>query len=355
MATHSEYVEHLRQLRQTSDALIQRELRRVIPMGRQTEQQKRAAQRVLNIARPTDLAHRQLTRIRNNQLDVPQALSFQAALVRSWATHKRGSTLPGVELDNKMVAYDFIDRLGVRRPTGDMKSVPLAELEFQTPRVIKASKATGSKGVFLGFSDDNIVHVQDKTRLNSREDFEAFALRLTKDRKWPVRNRWFTEELILEGDGAPARDLKFYTFYGRVELVLETVRYPADAVGEAFWDRDGNPVDTGRTLRPLQGVGIKPEYVDQVEAISREIPRPYMRIDMLRGSDEVVFGEFTPRSGNFEKFSPEMDRRLGEAWADAEARLMWDLVQGKKFTAFNGAVESETFEKELGSARVLKG
>lgn len=355
MDRHSEYIAHLRQLRDTSDALIQRELRRTIPMGRSTERLKREAQRTLEIALPTDLSHRQLTRIRNKGMDVPRALSFQAALVRAWATHKRGANLPGVELDNKMVAYDFIDRLGVRRPAGSAVSYPLAELQFETPGVVKASKATGSKGVFLGFSDDNFVHVQDKRRLHSKEEFEAFARQLIKDPKWPIRNRWFTEELILESQGVPARDLKFYTFYGRVELVLETVRYPKEQAGETFWDRDGNPIETGRTLRPLDGIGIEPEFIPQVEAISSEIPRPYMRIDMLRGADELVFGEFTPRSGNFEKFSPEMDRRLGEAWADAESRLMWDLVSGKQFAAFQEAISSETFKKELGSARKLKG
>lgn len=356
MEKHAEYIEHLRQLRETSDALIRRELRRTIPLGPLSDDLKQQAQRVLNIARPSDMAHRQLTRIRSKRLDLPQALSFQGNLVRSWATHRRGSNLPGVELDNKMVAYEFIDRLsGVRRPTGSMTASRLRDLDFQAPQVIKAAKATGARGVFLAFSDHKIVHVQDKTRLNSESEFREFAQKLIAHRKWPIPDRWFTEELILESEGVPARDLKFYTFYGRVELVMEIVRYPAEAAGETFWDRDGKYLETGQPERPVQSVGITTEQVEQVEAISREIPRPYMRIDMLNGAEETVFGEFTPRSGSFEKFSPHMDRRLGEAWADAEARLMWDFLEGKNFEAFSEAISSKTFKEEVGSAKRLKG
>jgi len=55
---------------------------------------------------------------------------------------------------------------------------------------------------------------------------------------------------------------------------------------------------------------------------------------MLNGHDGLVFGEATPRPGSYHLFKTEYDRKLGEAYKMAEARLTRDLLNGKKFDEF---------------------
>jgi hypothetical protein len=59
------------------------------------------------------------------------------------------------------------------------------------------------------------------------------------------------------------------------------------------------------------------------------MPHPFMRIDTLLGEDDLVFGEFTPRPGQFHRFN-------------AEWRLREDLLEGKRFDAYT-AVTKETY------------
>jgi hypothetical protein len=66
---------------------------------------------------------------------------------------------------------------------------------------------------------------------------------------------------------------------------------------------------------------------------------------MLRGEDGLVLGEFTPRPGKYEDFTPAWDRSMGEAWVRADSRLTEDLLGGKGFAAFvqsTGAVQGAT-------------
>jgi hypothetical protein len=67
-----------------------------------------------------------------------------------------------------------------------------------------------------------------------------------------------------------------------------------------------------------------------------------MCIDMLLGKDDLVFGEFTPRPGQFHRFNAEWDRRMGVAWQRAEGRLREDLVEGKRLDAYT-TVTKETY------------
>jgi TupA-like ATPgrasp len=61
---------------------------------------------------------------------------------------------------------------------------------------------------------------------------------------------------------------------------------------------------------------------------------PFLRIDFLRGEDRFAFGEFRLRPGDFETFNDATDRRLGELYLDAEARLYADLLAGRQFPVF---------------------
>src|SRR5699024_12457653 len=67
---------------------------------------------------------------------------------------------------------------------------------------------------------------------------------------------------------------------------------------------------------------------------SSEIPVPFLRIDFLRGEDGLIFGEFTPKPGNYDEFDERTDQLLGDYFLDAEARLVDDLLNGKQFGAY---------------------
>lgn len=88
------------------------------------------------------------------------------------------------------------------------------------------------------------------------------------------------------------------------------------------------------------GKGFTQQELAQVNEISRQIPSPFMRIDFLRGENGLVFGEFTPKPGNYDEFEETIDRWLGDCFLGAENRLVTDMLQGKKFDAFSDILKA---------------
>src|SRR5699024_10295225 len=139
----------------------------------------------------------------------------------------------------------------------------------------------------------------------------------------------------------PARDLKFYMFYGKVGVVLEIIRDPE--VRHCWWNGNGERIFTGKYEESLfHGKGITPEEISMIESLSEEIPAPFVRIDFLTLEKGIVFGEFTPKPGDYDDFNIETDLLLGDYYLDAQARLEADLLQGKQFTAFKRLTELES-------------
>ena len=210
--------------------------------------------------------------------------------------------------------------------------------------MIKPVHGTGAKGCYLIYQDDYVVHVRDGLVLRSIDELATHAAQLMRpaenSRAHPVSDKWMIEELVLEDPDnlTPGRDLKFYTFYGEVLMILEIVRNQGPNQ-YCYWSADGTRIDQPGSWDRQQfpGDGVTREQVAEVERISREIPSPFMRIDMLKGQNELVFGEFTPSTGEYELFNEEFDRILGEAWVRAESRLLQDMLRGKRFDAFLAA------------------
>jgi hypothetical protein len=244
------------------------------------------------------------------------------------------TSVPDWILNNKIKAYEFIDRLGFKRPRVIKPSVWLENIAPLNQVVIKPYNGAGSRGVYLVFNEKKIYHVKSRTMLESwnslltcmQEDLATEAVR---------ENRWIIERLILE-DGRerkPARDLKFYCFYGQVVLVLEVVRYPDTAY--CFWSRDGTRTETGAYIdESFDGVGFTDHMLKIAESISLQIPSPFIRIDFHSTGSDLVFCEFTPRPGGAWLYSKKVDEQLGDAYLAAEGRLLNDLLTGKKFDAF---------------------
>lgn len=294
-------------------------------------------QPLLDQASPHHVTHNVLRRIERQGLSIRRGLSFSAQMIAMSEARRLSVLRPSWQLDAKNSAYAFLDRLDVRRPQSDSRAYRFAEIPEQIPGVVKATKSTGARGCYLIFSPEKIVHVKDNKTFTSLEEYRAHAEGLMSGaggtRKLP--DRWMVEELILEDSQTTtaARNLKFYCFYGEVLFMQESRREPDLEV--TFWTPDGQPTVTGRYEElAFDGVGLTTAQVETVARISREIPHPFMRIDMLNGEDEMVFGEFTPRPGSFDEFNDHWDRAMGEAWARAESRILEDLLRGKRFDAY---------------------
>lgn len=219
------------------------------------------------------------------------------------------------------------DMLERRGPMSGEEAIA-AMREASRPVVVKPLGGAGSRGVFIVHSLERVLDLGGRNWIGG---LDALAGRIAA----APDDRWLVEDYLGKPGSpeCPAPDLKFYAFYGRVGIVLETERYPK--LGYAWWLPDGRPADTDRDKdKPLQGEGFTPAQLQLAEAISAAMPLPFMRIDFLRARYRMVFGEFTPRPGDFEAFEEPLDRVLGELYLDAETRLHADLLAGKPFPVF---------------------
>lgn len=239
-------------------------------------------------------------------------------------------------INNKLVAYQFVDSLNLARPQVKDKTYTVADIPKLNDKIIKPLVGQQSIGVFMMKTPEDITEVATGMQFDSLKALKERMRKLMQTKQ--VRNdEWLVEELIY-GDieaKTPPRDFKFLVFFGKVELVREINRLPK--AKDCWWDRDGNPVDTGEYLadEPLaEALGINDEMIKLVESVSRKVPVPFLRIDFLLSDGKLVFNEFTPRPGSYAKFNDEIDRKLGDAFLKGESRLVHELVKGKKFPEF---------------------
>ena len=226
------------------------------------------------------------------------------------------------KLDKKNSAYQFADKIGLRRPIMEDRIYRFDEIQKpNSPVVIKPISSTGSMGVYLIFNENSILSAREGIYLNNWEELQKDARKKLEDGKSgknPLlrKDRWMIEELVLSAVGStvPPNDLKFYCFYGEVVLVLEANRAQNDKF--CFWDSGMNLIKTGKYEGKGQffedGAGFTQEDLNIVISASLQIPVPFIRLDMLKGHDGLVFGEATPRPGKFHLFNDQYDRKLGK-------------------------------------------
>lgn len=290
---------------------------------------------LLSFLEPQHITHEQLRRVERAGLNLARGASFRRNMIEQSEARKLGVLRPGWLLDNKSRAYDFVDAVGVRRPSSSGTTHAFDDIDPKPATLVKPTRATGSRGVYAIRELDQIQHLRDGRQFDSWNQVASHANRLMSPKKArPLPDRWLVEELIVEEDGRFAGDLKYYCFFGEVLFVQESRRDAGLRV--AFWTRDGLPLRTGRYEDvPLDdAIGSTEEQLAVVSSLSRRIPVPFMRIDMLRSSDGLVFGEFTPRPGHFDEFNDHLDRQMGEAWIRAEAAIVEAVLAGDTFPEF---------------------
>jgi hypothetical protein len=122
---------------------------------------------------------------------------------------------------------------------------------------------------------------------------------------------WQIQELIYEEGGSPARDMKFWSFYGRIGLIQEVSRYPIKEY--QFFNLDGTLAAAGQDHYPrfrdladtvTDKGGLSEEKLEHVRWLSQQIPAPFIRIDFLNAPAELVFLEFSAAPGMSHSRSP---------------------------------------------------
>ena len=267
-------------------------------------------------------------------LPIKDVASFSASLTGRARIRQLRDKTPEQLLDNKRAAYKLMDRLATKRPWIMEKGCPFKEIPKKEAIAIKPIDGAGSRGVYLVFRFDKIQDVKRSRMLTS---WDALRKSIKEDlaSEWVRHDEWMVEELIVKNSEEllPAKDLKFYCFYGKVALILEIDRFPE--LRYCWWTPDGKRIRTGKYDDALfHGEGISIEEIEDAKSISEQLPLPFIRIDFLKTDQGMCFGEFTPKPGNYETFNRQTDRWLGDYYLDAEGRLSEDLLKGKQFEAY---------------------
>jgi len=233
-------------------------------------------------------------------------------------------------ISSSKLAPVFARQVGLRSPR-NLGRVMLGNLDLRPGMAIKPSNHRGSRGVYLYVDKDRIIDVKN-SRLVDGEDALRAALHDYEQAAGQARP-WHVEELIGNRNHALgiARDWKFYCFYGEIALIGVIERFPE--LRSVWLGPEGEPIERGFQDTDLRLTDVVPDpgMLARVRAISTCLPAPFVRIDLLQGTDELVFGEFTARPGTWYIYSRDMDARLGDMWLSASARLESDLLSGKTF------------------------
>ncbi|SDO06734.1 ATP-grasp fold amidoligase family protein [Alkalicoccus daliensis] len=258
-------------------------------------------------------------------------VSFRGLITTRVRRKQLGHQLPEWKLDNKELGYRFAKKLDIPVPHQHKETYQLKELPLKPGTVIKPQHGAGGRGVYLLLEQDHYVNAKTSEKLLSKEELlasmqEDLQTGAVQEDTWMAEELYFYDKAALE----PARDIKFYCFYGKAVLILEIRRYPE--LGYCWWTADGKQVETGKYTEHLfTGNGVSAEELEVAEKMSKEIPAPFCRIDFLLTDEGPVFGEFTPKPGNYDHFDEATDTKLGEAFLEAEENLFHDIWQGKKF------------------------
>jgi len=243
---------------------------------------------------------------------------------------------------HKLSGYSFAQSHGLRIPVlhglwDEPEHIAWDELPDRT--VIKPHTGHHSHGVFPLRRHSGEWTIVTKTGPTSPTAVVEQLRQLTAERK--IGGPYFAEELFGGGEGnVLPTEVRVFTFYGEVGLV--NVRKSSDhgnieGVAICRFLEDGTP----GPVHPHHDDSITPpanfdELVAVGKRLSLAIPRPFVRVDLYDLDGEVAFGELTRRPGGSQDLGAATDRRLGELWEKAQARLFSDLIDGASFSLSYG-------------------
>lgn len=249
--------------------------------------------------------------------------------------HRRnGFREPILDLYTKTAGRRFAELHGIQVPAV-LGSWPtpddIAWDELPRRFVIKSSRGGGGINVFP---------------LERREDGQFYdfiaqqlvtAERVTRRfwKKHQPESVYFAEEFLVGRDGEKMPDdIKVFCFYGEpayIEVRTEDWSRKRDGRQRLrTFLPDGTELFTVRALIPHgDDIATPVDFAAVSEAastLSRAIRRPLQRLDFYETDHGIVFGEVTQNPGRPPALVPEWDRRLGETYENASARLFADLA-----------------------------
>lgn len=262
----------------------------------------------------------------------PSFVSRTEALrrVRGRARELWGHADPVWGYNDKLAGAELATDVGLRIPRQLAPSTLLDELE--PPPVdrclLKPVSGTASRGVTPLVRQPGGRWLDLFELDDGPQPWSAIHERLQRFRaEGRISKRFLVEELLVGPTPTELPyDYKCLCIGGAVELIyardVRNQRFPRHSSYRYFspsWE------DLGAISTPDQlDASIPPpthrdELLGAAAAVARALPTPFVRIDLFDQPDGVVFGEITPQPGTNLWFGPELDRRLGAAWDDAEA------------------------------------
>jgi len=216
----------------------------------------------------------------------------------------------------------FAVRDYVREKCGEKFLIPLfqvancaEDINFETlPNqfILKPTHASGLVEIVKDKSliDKNELLPRLRTWLNT--DFYRANL------EWQYKNippRIIAEELLLDKNGQPPRDYKFYVFRGSVRLIhIDVDRFLRHR--SSLFDRDWNLLQVTFEGTPATDGQPMPSRLHEMIEIAEILGSEFVfaRIDLYEHDNRIYFGEITHTPGaGVDRFNPrEFDLALGE-------------------------------------------
>lgn len=241
------------------------------------------------------------------------------------------------QVARKLRAYSFAQSHGVRIPAmvglwDAPEDIPWADLPDHV--VIKSHTGASSRGVFPLRRVDNRWFMVTRPEPIEPADVVDRLISLVGEGR--IEGPFIGQQLIGEGrDDALPTEVRVHSFYGEVGAVhVRRATTHGDNTGTRMrrFLPDGSPGSRHRWHDDdIELPEVFHQAVDIGRRLSAHVPRAFVRIDLLEDDGDVVFGELTPRPGGPNYFGPEDDRRLGELWEQAQARVLNDVIDGSDY------------------------
>ena len=251
---------------------------------------------------------------------------------------REGIREPILQLYAKLPAQRYAAQHGVRVPQvlGRWPDPGAVDWDTLPDRfVLKSNIGGGGMNVFPLVREagaDRFTDVLTGEQTTREEVLEKLWERHEK------RSSYFAEEFLVGRAGTPGDvpdDIKVFCFYG--EAVYLEVRRGDQSRASNITQRvrafaiDGTELVHVRALMDAgEGdVNVPEDFAAIAEAsgtLSAGIRRPLERLDFFETDDGLVFGELTQNPGRPPALVPEWDRRMGDAYERAYARLLRDVA-----------------------------
>lgn len=313
-------------------------LRALILRKKDNEKYRDSLQTLFDLHYADEFTWREFQDVARMSFPVTQADSLIQQYVRRRRMRQIG-TVPEVWLTYSKEAGELFAGMTEAPCLNTLSHSKIDAVKPQADVVVKPVVGRGSYATYLVKGLDNIFVPKDQITLTSWDEMLEHAHGLIDKRT--IADDFLVQTFVYadKKKKTAAHDLKFYTFYGEIGCVNEIARDP----GLAYWwyEPDGKPIDLGIENPPdVAPVGFKPEYIKLVSELSKKMPVPHMRIDFIAGEDGMYFCEFTSYTGSqvetiAEVKSPELNRKFGRMYLDAELRITNDLLAGKRFRELN--------------------